>query len=174
MKVAIIVSVITADFNTAFPYARRSNRVNVIGTGEDEQQDPRRYCPRCSFELYYIEEDKIHVCGKCGWGLPNKYLGKYQEEEQNKKKNKKEGGVVTTTTKEGGGDMFIIPKIIERGKKRNEKDPFEYLKKDDAYLQKLGYILKEDVIEFSDDGSTVSSEELRRQNNKNLRGKRIS
>lgn len=55
---------------------------------------------------------------------------------------------------------------------QKKKDPFDYMRKDDAYLAKSGLNFVMDVIDFSDDHSTISSEELRKQNIR-LRGKTI-
>jgi hypothetical protein len=153
-------------------YLRRSNKVNIIGgTGiEEESNNNRKFCPRCNFSLDYLEEDKIFVCCKCGWGLQDKHL---VAADSNKKKRKRKG-VVTTSNDAAAKeeDIFVVSKKEQRGKK---KDPFEYLKKDDAYLAKLGYNLVSESIDIpSGDKEVLSKEDLDREKGVRLRGKRIS
>src|SRR5919106_1392061 len=131
----------------------------------------KEYCPLDGLKLSYREDSDRYVCDKCGWIRP---------EERDGPGN---GGIVAP------GDMTAprmkdsrhpaagaaiedeerIP-IATKGNRSTEtqnrrRDGFDYLRRDDAYLEKLGWVMKSDVIDFSDDRSTtISSEELRRQN----------
>lgn len=119
--------------------------------------------------MYYLDDEKIWVCGACGWGLPDKFLRKHREEEEEEERRDKSKGLITTesgTTKEE--DIFVIPKVEERGYKKRIKDEYDYLRGDDTYLEKPRYNLVSEQIAIPTDSggaqkTTTSSEDLRKQ-----------
>lgn len=145
-------------------YTRRRNIVNNVDRNlSNSEPDPTaRSCPRCSRILDYLDDEKIFICSGCAWGLSSELINKYKEEREMRDKDKSQGVINTesdtTTAKEES--IFVVPKVLERGRR---KDPFAYLKGDDAYLEKTGLSFVSDDIIFQDDKSTINSSELHEQ-----------
>lgn len=147
------------------PYARRPtmNPVPVGGSSSNDDVDKRKYCPRCSFNLYYMEEKDIFFCGKCAWNMPDEYSKKNQEEQKEQEQVATKKGSATTTADATNKEEDIH--IVSKGTRSQEKkkDKLDYLRRDDAYMQKSGLNFVSEVIDLpTGDKEVVSSEDLKR------------
>ena len=122
--------------------------------------DKSKYCPRCSFNLYYFEERNIWFCGKCAWNFPDELLVKNREQ-QDPQVNKGVAAPAGTAAAE----EVNIP-IASKGRRPSlkNKDPWAHLKKDDEVYLKPGVTVVTDVIDIpSGDKEVTSSEDLKKQ-----------
>jgi hypothetical protein len=162
-----------------YPYARRPLINNADRHLSEPPLDESMYCGRCSLKLSYLKDKDIYFCSKCGWNLPDELLHPPpSSQEQSNKADDDDKPVMTGTRNDSSSSTQEedIP-IASQGRRANKrkKDQFDYLRKDDAYLQ--NYTLVRDEIYFSDDRTTLSGEELEqerlRRNALRARGKRI-
>jgi hypothetical protein len=162
----------------------RSRRfVNLVDSGmSHEALYPSKYCPRCKWQLSYLDDYDVYICSHCGFGLPDELLDNQlppppplsPEERQQRRSSKKnkdadDSPALTGTRNESlspssntqdDNDIAIVSKPSRT--KERKKDPYEFLKKDDVWLAEKGLTLVSDAIDIpGGDAITTSSDELR-------------